>query len=83
MPVVVLEDLKPGETIVVSSTKGARADQITAIMLLANAEMLVRMATMGGPGGRQSRRGGGGSPAGTSGPGGGGLAGLDLSGMIP
>jgi hypothetical protein len=46
LPVTKLEDLKPGITIVVSSTKGAKEDQFTAITLLANADMLIRMASM-------------------------------------
>lgn len=46
MPPAKLEDLKPGDTIVVSSTKGAKSDEITAITLLANADLLIRMATM-------------------------------------
>jgi hypothetical protein len=46
MPAVKLETLKPGETIVVSSTRGAKADEVTAIMVLANADMLIRMASM-------------------------------------
>ncbi len=51
MPSAKLEDLKPGEMIVVSSTKGAKSDEITAITLLSNADMLIRMATMPAPGG--------------------------------
>jgi hypothetical protein len=44
LPPVKLEDLKPGEIVVVSAIKGARADQITAITFLANAETLVQLA---------------------------------------
>ena len=44
MPATTLSELKPGETVVVSSTKGARNDQITAIMLVANADLLIQMA---------------------------------------
>jgi len=51
MPPTKLEDLKPGDMVVVSSTKGAKSDEITAITLLANADMLIRMATMAAPGG--------------------------------
>ena len=51
MPATKLEDLKPGDMVVVSSTKGAKSDEITAITLLANADMLIRMATMAAPGG--------------------------------
>jgi hypothetical protein len=54
MPAAKLDELKPGETVVVSSTKGARNDQITAIMLVANADLLIQMAQMqsGGMNGR-------------------------------
>ena len=58
MPAAKLDDLKPGQTIVVSSTKGARSDEITAIMLLANADMLIQMASASS--GRGGRAGGGG-----------------------
>jgi hypothetical protein len=44
LPPVKFEDLKPGEIVVVSAIKGARADQITAITFLANAETLVQLA---------------------------------------
>jgi hypothetical protein len=79
------EDLKAGEMIVVSCTKGASSDQITAIMLVGNAGMLIQMAS------RQS--GGDGRPAGGAGMGAGpsmmgggmagGLGGLNIPGMIP
>jgi hypothetical protein len=44
-------DLKPGGTVVVTSTKGERSDEVTAILLLANAEFVVRMMGLerGGP----------------------------------
>ena len=45
MPPAKLESLKTGETIVVSSTKGIRNDQLTAIMVLANADLLIQMAS--------------------------------------
>jgi hypothetical protein len=48
MPSIKVENLKPGETIVVSSTKGAKADQITAIMLITNADLIVQMASAAG-----------------------------------
>ena len=62
MPAAKLEDLKPGESIVVSSTKGAKEDEFTAITLLGNADMLIRMATMtaAGGGGRAGGAGGAG-----------------------
>ncbi|HTX37199.1 MAG TPA: hypothetical protein VME43_19350 [Bryobacteraceae bacterium] len=78
MPAAKLDELKPGETIVVSSTKGAKTDEITAIMLLANADMLIRMATMNsGRGGRSGA--GGGVNGGAMGGMGGGLG--DMSGF--
>ncbi len=45
MPSVKLDALKMGDTIVMSSTKGAVDNEFTAIVLLDNAEMLIRMAT--------------------------------------
>jgi len=52
LPPVKLEDLKVGDTVVVSSTRGAQADRVTAISLLANAELLLRMLEqMGSHGG--------------------------------
>jgi hypothetical protein len=83
MPAGKLEDLKPGDTIVVSSTKGAKADQITAIMFLSNAGMLIQMASTQQGGGRAGA-GGGGMPGGM-GMGGGGmdLGGMNLGGIIP
>jgi hypothetical protein len=79
-PAAKLDDLKAGEKIVVSSTKGAKPDEITAIMLLGNADMLIQMATMPSGGGRGA--GGAGGP-GMGGMGmGGGLQGLDLPSMI-
>jgi hypothetical protein len=46
MPAVKLDDLKPGGTVVITSTKGAKSDRITAILVLANADMLIQMASM-------------------------------------
>lgn len=76
-PAAKLDDLKIGEKIVVSSTKGAKPGEITAIMLLGNADMLIQMATV--PSGRGA--GGGGQGAGMMGMGGG-LQTLDLPSMI-
>ena len=84
MPAAKLEDLKPGQTVVVSSTKGATSDEVTAITVLANADFLIQMATR-----QQAGRGGGRPDALTMGPsmgmGGlaGGLEGLGMPGMIP
>jgi transcription antitermination factor NusG len=77
MPAAKLDELKTGEKIVVSSTKGAKPDEITAIMLLGNADMLIQMATV--PSGRGA--GAGGAP-GAGGMGMGGLQTLDLPSMI-
>ncbi len=83
MPAAKLDDLQVGETVLVSSTRGASKDQVTAIMLLANAENLIRMATA------NSRQSGGGlsmsGPGLSGGMGGmsGGLGGLELPTMMP
>lgn len=83
-----LDDIKPGQTIVVSSTKGAKNDHVTAIMLLTNADMLIRMASMRSGGGPQQGAGGpqGMPPGGMPGGGmdiGGMLGGFGLSGIGP
>jgi hypothetical protein len=44
MPAVSLSDIKPGETIVVASTKGASPDRLTAVTLLAGADALITMS---------------------------------------
>jgi hypothetical protein len=76
-PEAKLDDLKIGEKIVVSSTKGAKPGEITAIMLLGNADMLIQMATV------PSGRGAGAGPQGGGMMGmGGGLQTLDLPSMI-
>jgi hypothetical protein len=46
MPAAKLEDLRLGSTVVISSTKGAKNDQLTAIVVLSNADMLIEMASM-------------------------------------
>lgn len=79
------EDLKAGEMIVVSSTKGASSDRITAIMLVGNAGMLIQMASRQA-GGEGRPAGGPATGAGPSMMGGGmagGLGGLNIPGMIP
>jgi hypothetical protein len=93
MPPAKMEDLKAGDTIIVSSTKGASSGQVTAIMLVANAGMLVRMATMQSGGGGAAAAaagarggagmGGGMGGMGMGGMGGGGFGGLELPGMSP
>lgn len=81
MPAARIEDLKPGETAVVSSTRGEARDELTAILLLGNAARLVEMAAA-----QQQRAAGGlgmqgaGSGAGM---GGGALGGFELPGMLP
>jgi len=76
LPGAKLDDLKTGEKIVVSSTKGQKPDEITAIMLLGNADMLIQMATA------QSGRGAGAGAGAGQGMGMGGLQTLDLPSMI-
>jgi hypothetical protein len=88
MPPAKLEDLKPGDTVVVSSTKGVSNGQVTAIMLVSNAGMLVRMASSpsgaaAGAPGIGARGGAGMGGMGMGGMGGGGLDGLQLPGMMP
>ena len=47
MPAIKLEDLKPGDAIIVSSTEGADPTQVTAITLVAGVEPILS-ATPGG-----------------------------------
>lgn len=42
MPAIALTDLKPGEAVIVSSTVGASADEVTAISLFAGVEPILR-----------------------------------------
>jgi hypothetical protein len=83
MPAGTVEDVKPGQTIIISSTKGATSDRVTGIMLLANAEMLVRMASaqagLGAAAGNRPNSAGA-LPQGM--PPGGMPAGMDLGGML-
>jgi len=87
MPAARLEDLKPGETIVVSSTRGARNDQLTAITLVGNADMLIQMASMMAGGGNRGGAGMNASGMGAGGMGGmggtGDLGGLGMPGILP
>jgi len=78
MPPATLTDLKVGQTIVVSSTKGNRGDEVTAIMLLANAGMLIQMASAHSNQVTNSPVMGAGM-SGTTG----GLGGFELPGMTP
>ena len=56
-----VEDLRANDIVIVCSTRGAKPDQVTAISMLANAEMLLQVAAMqnGGGGGQVSVTGGG------------------------
>jgi hypothetical protein len=82
MPAVDLGALKVGDTVVMSSTKGAVANEYTAIVLLDNAEMLVRMATTQ-RGGQGSGNAAGGIQQGGGMQGmGGGLGNLELPGIM-
>ncbi|HVN04695.1 MAG TPA: hypothetical protein VMT86_09780 [Bryobacteraceae bacterium] len=47
MPPLKLEDLKPGDAIIVSSTQGADPSQVTAIMLVAGVEPILTAASSG------------------------------------
>jgi hypothetical protein len=86
MPLAKLEDLKAGETIVVSSTKGARSNEVTAIMMLANADSILQMIAAQSGGGRGSgMSGAGGMGGGMGGMMSGGtdaLGGLGLGGIM-
>ena len=82
MPAATLSDLKPGSTLVVSSTKGANANHLTAIMVLANADMLIQMASMMSNIGRGRGDVGPGMGPGMGGMQGGDFGGLGLSGII-
>ena len=44
LPAAQIDDLKVGGSVIVTSTKGAKSDTVTAILLLANADFLVQMA---------------------------------------
>jgi hypothetical protein len=50
MPIGKIDDIKPGTSIIVSSTKGAQDDHVTAIVVVANADSIIRLAA--GPAGR-------------------------------
>lgn len=79
MPAITIDQLKQGETIVVSSTQGAKKDELTAIILLSNAGRLVEMAARAGADGGGQRPGGMGGPGMGMGMGGG----LELPTMMP
>jgi hypothetical protein len=84
MPTVALDALKVGDTIVMSSTKGAVDNEYTAIVLLDNAEMLIRLATAQTGGGQTGRPAGGSQSGALQGmsAAGGGLGNLELPGIM-
>ena len=45
LPAGKIDDIKPGTSVVVSSTRGSEADKLTAIVIIANADQLIRMAS--------------------------------------
>lgn len=87
LPPASINAVKVGQSIVISSTKGAKPEEVTAILIVANAQMLIQMATAvpggRGPQGSQAanQAGPGLSPGPMSGMGNG--LGFDLSGMLP
>ena len=76
IPAVKLEDLKPGATVVITSTKGAKSGEITAILVLSNADMLIQMASAVKAAGR------GAGVNGMTGAGMGGMNSGDLTGLM-
>lgn len=52
LPPARMADLKPGETVVVTSTKGAASDEVTAIVFLAHADFVARMIQAAAHGGQ-------------------------------
>jgi hypothetical protein len=84
MPLSKLDDLKAGEAIVVSSTKGAKSNEVTAIMMLANADNILRMIAAQSGGGRGPGAPGAGGMGGMMGGGGmDSLGGMGLGGIMP
>jgi hypothetical protein len=83
MPLAKLEDLKAGETIVVSSTKGAKSNEVTAIMMLANADSILQMMAAQTGGGRGAGIPGAGGMGGMGGGGMDALGGMGLGGIMP
>lgn len=83
MPPGTIDAVKPGQSIVVLSTKGANTDELTAITLVANAQMLIQMATMRSGGAQRPQNNA--APSLSPGVMGGGfdLSGMGLSGIGP
>ena len=78
------ENLVAGKSVIISSTKGLKPDEMSAITLVVNADMLIRMVSMArGPAVNGRGRSGsqGMDAAGMSGEMG--MSGLDLSAIIP
>jgi hypothetical protein len=73
MDKIAVDALKPGETIVVASSRGGKPDEVTAVTLLAGADFLVTMA--------QARGAQGGRPGAATGPRMG--MNLDVMSMVP
>ena len=77
LPTIALADVKVGDTIVVSSTKGADASRLTAITLVTGADTLLNLMAA-----RQQQQGGGGAAAG-GGAAGGGFQGFQMGIGLP
>jgi hypothetical protein len=58
LPTIALADVKVGDTIIVSSTKGADPERLTAISLVSGADTLLNMIAA-----RQQQQQAGGQPA--------------------
>ena len=82
MPLSKIEDLKPGEMVVVSSTKGASKDQVTAIMVLGNADAILQMIAAQSGGGRGGGIPGAGGMGGMMGGGMDALSGMGIGGIM-
>jgi hypothetical protein len=52
LPPAAINDLKPGETVVFTSTKGANPEEMTAIVFLANADFVAQMMQAAAHGGQ-------------------------------
>jgi len=84
MPGSSLDAVKPGQTVIVSSTKGARPDELAAITMVGNADTLIRMVTASSGRGGAGRGGGSGQGLDMGGQGMSmGSMGFDLSGITP
>jgi hypothetical protein len=79
MPPARLEDLRAGETIVVSSTKGAKSNEVTAIMMLANADGILQIIAAQAGGGRGLGMAGSGGMSGGMDA----FGGMGLGGIVP